>query len=231
MGSDDLFKKRKAQTAAELERQQRERAQGPRFLIVCEGMKTEPYYFGDFCETHQLRTSRVRVAPGEKGSSPDCVVAYAESLFEDDAKSGDRFDQVFCVIDRDRHTTFHSAIQRIETLKSESKPFVAVSSYPCFEYWLLLHFVYTRQSFDAAGRRSICDSVIRELRCHPGFDGYAKAQKGVFRQLQDKTEIAIKHARQAEDDVKQTGNPNPSTAVHQLMLELQKLAASHGRRR
>lgn len=230
MGSDDLFNKRKAQKAAELERQRRERARGPRYLIVCEGLKTEPYYFADFCEFHQLRTSRVRIAPGEEGSSPDCVVAYAESLFEDDARSGDCFDQVFCVIDRDKHPTFGAAIQRIEKLRSEGKQFVAVPSCPCFEYWLLLHFIYTRQSFHAAGTRSICDGVIRELRRQPGFGEYAKAQKGIYRRLKDNTQIAVRHAQQAEADANQTGNRNPSTAVHHLVLELQKLAASHGRR-
>ena len=85
MGSDDIFKKRKAQKSEELERQRRERAKGSRFLIVCEGMKTEPYYFEEFCEVHQLGTPRVRIAPGEEGSSPVCVVAYAEKLFEEDA--------------------------------------------------------------------------------------------------------------------------------------------------
>ena len=147
MGSDDLFKKRKAQKSKELERQRRERAKGPRFLIVCEGMKTEPYYFEEFCQVHQLRTPRVRIAPGESGSSPDCVVAYAEKLFEEDALLGlDRYDQVFCVIDRDKHATWTAAINRITDLKADGRPFVAIPSFPCFEYWLLLHFTYTRQS-------------------------------------------------------------------------------------
>ena len=231
MGSDDIFKRRKAQDAAELARQQKERAKGPRFLIVCEGMKTEPYYFKEFCERHQLRTPRVRIAPGEGGSSPDCVVAYAEQLFEEDAQLGpDSFDQVFCVIDRDKHPTFKPAIQHIDDLKAAGKPFVAIPSYPCFEYWLLLHFVYTRQSFHAAGKRSVCDNVIRELRKQPGFGAYAKAQKDIYSQLRDRTEAAIKHALQAEKEADETGEPSPSTRVHHLVTELQKLAASHGRR-
>lgn len=232
MGSDEIFKRRKAQKAVELERQRRDRTQGPRYLIVCEGMKTEPYYFEEFCQVHQLRTPRVRIAPGEAGSSPDCVVAYAEKLFDEDAKLGpDRYDQVFCVIDRDKHPTFKPAIHRIENLQAAGKPFVAIPSYPCFEYWLLLHFTYTRQSFHAAGKRSICDNVIRELRKQPGFGAYAKAQKNIYSQLRDQTEAAIKHALQAEKEAEETGERNPSTCVHHLVAELQKLAASHGRKR
>lgn len=232
MGSDDIFKRRKAQKAAEFERQRRGRAQGPRFLIVCEGMKTEPYYFEEFCQVHQLRTPRVRIAPGEEGSSPDCVVAHAEKLFDEDAKLGpDRYDQVFCVIDRDKHPTFKPAIQRIVDLNTEGKPFVAIPSYPCFEYWLLLHFTYTRQSFHAAGKRSICANVIRELRKQPGFAGYAKAQPNIYTRLKELTDTAIPNAQRAEEDAKQTGETNPSTCVHHLVLQLQELAASHGRKR
>lgn len=232
MGKDDLFRKRKEQKAAQLERTQGERAKGPRFLIICEGQKTEPYYFEDLCQFHQLRTSRVRIAPGGHGSSPDCVVTYAEELFDEDAKLGaDCYDQVFCVIDRDKHATYSAALKRIHELNEENKPFVPITSVPCFEYWLLLHFTFTRQSFHPTGKKSICDCVIGELRKQQGFSGYSKGQKGIYSLLRDKTSTAIKHANQAEKDAKQTGNDNPSTCVHYLVAELQKLAASHGRKR
>lgn len=40
MGSDDLFRKRKARDGAALQRQRHERAQNKRYLVVCEGTKT-----------------------------------------------------------------------------------------------------------------------------------------------------------------------------------------------
>lgn len=231
MGSDDRFKKRKQQKIAELERQHRDRARGPRLLIVSEGSKTEPLYFQEVCDHHQLRTSRVRVAPGEQGSSPDCVVAFAEKLFQEDAcLGGDSYDRVYCVIDRDKHATFDAAIKQIGVLRAAGKPFIAVPSYPCFEYWLLLHFGYTRQSFHSSGKRSICENVIRELRKQPEFSGYAKAQKGIYGRLRALTATAIQNARRAEEDASQTGNLNPSTHVYRLMQALQQLASTHGRR-
>lgn len=232
MGKDDLFRKRKEQKATQLERLQGVRAQGPRFLIVCEGQKTEPYYFYEFCQINKLPISRVRIAPGDKGSSPDCVVAYAEELFNDDVALGaDCYDQVFCVIDRDKHTTYDAALKRIQELNGEKKPFVSISSVPCFEYWLLLHFTYSRQPFHAAGKKSICDCVIRELRKQNGFSDYSKGQKGIYSLLRDETSTAIKHAKQAEKESKQTGTDNPSTRVHHLIAKLQNLAASYGRKR
>jgi hypothetical protein len=44
MKKDDLFRKRKEQKAADLARKTLERARGLRYLIVCEGGKTEPNY-------------------------------------------------------------------------------------------------------------------------------------------------------------------------------------------
>ncbi|OPY61749.1 MAG: hypothetical protein A4E57_04133 [Syntrophorhabdaceae bacterium PtaU1.Bin034] len=45
MGTDDLYHKRKAKTARDLARKKATRAPYERVLIVCEGRKTEPYYF------------------------------------------------------------------------------------------------------------------------------------------------------------------------------------------
>ena len=231
MGSDDLFKKRKAQTAAAIARQQQQRPKGKRFLIVCEGMKTEPYYFEELCKAHQLRTLRVRIAPGAEGSSPDRVLDYAIKLFDEDAQRGpDHFDQVFCVIDRDQHEGYKATIERIKVMRADGKPFVAIPSVPCFEYWLLLHFTYSRHPFHASSKRSVCDAVIRDLRKHPGFGAYEKAQRNTYAQLRERTEAALKHAQWAETDAERTGQDNPSTSVHHLVLELKQLAKTHGRK-
>jgi hypothetical protein len=231
MGSDNLFKKRKVQTVAAIARRQQQRSEGKRFLIVCEGMKTEPYYFEEICKAHQLLTLRVRIAPGEEGSSPDRVLDYAEKLFEEDAQLGpDRFDQVFCVIDRDQHEHYKATIRRIAALKAEGKPFTAIPSVPCFEYWLLLHFAYSRQPFHAAGNKSVCDAVIHDLRKQPGFGKYANAQKNTYAILKDRTETAIQHAQRAETDAEKTGEDNPTTSVHYLVRELKQLAKTHGRK-
>lgn len=230
MGSDDIFKRRKAQAAATLERQKKSRSKGPRFLIVCEGIKTEPYYFDEFCRFHQLLTPRVRIAPNDSGSSPDRVVSHAERLYEEDAHIGaDQYDKVFCVFDRDNHSTFMSALVRIKKLRTEGKPFLAITSHPCFEYWLLLHFTYTRMPFHARGKQSIADSVIKELRQQPGMKAYNKADGNIYSLIRLKTDIAIQHAKQAATEAERTGEKNPSTQVHLLVHELTELAKSHGR--
>jgi hypothetical protein len=163
MGSEDLFRKRKARSGAALQRQRLERARNKRYLIVCEGTKTEPYYFRELLDDLQIRQQTVRIARND-GASPDRVVAHALALYEDDALSGDAYDTIYCVFDRDKHTTFEAAVQRTKDLSAAAKPLVAITSTPCFEVWLLLHFGYTDQPFHHAGKKSVGDQVINALK-------------------------------------------------------------------
>lgn len=75
----------------DLQRRTRSREPGQRFLIVCEGEKTEPNYFDD------LRV-RGRI-PGKVkgiGESPARVVKHAIKLMKEHD-----YEQVWCVFDRD----------------------------------------------------------------------------------------------------------------------------------
>lgn len=219
MGSDNLFHKRKARAADKLERKAKARPQSQRFLIVCEGTKTEPNYFNELVASLGIHPQTVKIAPNN-GSSPDRIVEHALKLYDDDALGGDSFDKVFCVFDRDMHTTFDAAVQRIHDLKraDKSKPFEAITSSPCFEYWLLLHFGLTDQPFHAAGKKSVCDNLVVQLRKKPGFKHYNKGQQGVYALLKgEKTASAIAAARQVRQGAEATGQKTPLTHVDTLV--------------
>lgn len=222
MGCDDLFHKHKARKNSELKRKKHERVQNKRYLIVCEGTKTEPHYFHELREDLHIHHQVVRIAPNE-GVSPDRVVAHAVALYEEDAESGDAYDTVYCVFDRDKHTTFDAAVQRTKDLSDAGKPLVAITSTPCFEIWLLLHFGYTDQPFHAAGKKSVGDQVVATLKTKPGFKIYGKGQKGIYNQLKDTLDDALVHAVQLRKHCVATASINPATDIDQLVLELQKL--------
>jgi hypothetical protein len=222
MGSDDLFRERKARKAAELKRQNKDRAQTKRYLIVCEGTKTEPYYFNDLAGGLGIRPSSVKIARNN-GSSPDRVVAHGIELYEEDAKSGDSFDQVFFVFDKDQHSTYDAAVRQVNDCAATGRPFNAITSVPCFEYWLLLHFGYTAQPFNASGRKSACDNLISVLRKKPGFRDYGKGTQGVYSLVKDKTSAAMTAAKKGLTNAKKTDAQNPSTHIHELIDALQKL--------
>jgi hypothetical protein len=225
MGSDDLFHKRTARATDKLERKTKARAQNQRFLIVCEGTKTEPHYLKEIVASLNIDEKikkLVKFEPND-GSSPDRIVAHALKKYEEDALGGDSFDRVFCVFDRDTHTTFDAAVQRIHDLKRAdiSKPFEAITSNPCFEYWLLLHFGFTDQPFHAAGKKSVCDNLVVQLRKKLGFKTYNKGQQGVYALLKgEKTDTAIAAAKQVRKSAEKTGQTSPLTHIDTLVEAL-----------
>jgi hypothetical protein len=223
MGSDDLFHKRKARAGAELQRKKSERERNKRYLIVCEGTKTEPHYLQALLDDLHIPPQMVRVAPND-GGSPDRVVAHALALYDEDVLTGDAFDQVYCVFDRDQHTTFDSAVKRTKDLTTAGRPLVAITSTPCFEVWLLLHFRYSDQPFHAAGRKSGGDHVVSALKTMPGFAKYGKGQKGVYGQLKDKLADALTHAEYLRRHGAATGSINPATDADELVKAIQALA-------
>ena len=68
-----------------------------RFLIVCEGSKTEPNYFRSF----RVPKNVVEVDVHGLGEDPSKLVKSAKDLKN---KDGDDYDQIWCVFDRDSWT-------------------------------------------------------------------------------------------------------------------------------
>ncbi|EDN70239.1 RloB [Beggiatoa sp. PS] len=157
---------------------------------------------------------------GETGSAPISVVDAAIARY----KKNTDYDRVYCVFDKDKHTTYQKALQKIRDTRLPKKgKLYATNSVPCFEYWLLLHFVYTTRPFHANGKKSICEQVIVELKEH--FPNYQKGNQGIFEKIKDKTDIAIQRTKQVEQYHKDnaTETDNPSTRVYELVQYLQNL--------
>jgi hypothetical protein len=86
MGKDNTPSVRQA---AQLQRKKANRITHDRVLIVSEGSKTEPLYFGEIRQHFRLQTATVQVRPSEFGTQPLQVVEYAEQLFlKGDASKG-----------------------------------------------------------------------------------------------------------------------------------------------
>lgn len=221
MGNDQLFRNRKERKKASLDRRRASRALYDRVLIVCEGSKTEPAYFQDLIDDFRLSTANV-VVDKTIGSSPKTVVKRAVSAYKDAKKQGLPFDRVYCVFDKDRHgNSYSEALSRIPQILPKGV-FQAIPSIPCFEYWLLLHFVYTRKSFYGSSR-SPCDEVIDELMKEGRYPGYAKNTRGVFAFLRSHLDTAKQNARRALCEVGSSGSDDPSTHVHRLVEYLERL--------
>ncbi|NCP64088.1 MAG: RloB domain-containing protein [Paraglaciecola sp.] len=206
---------RKPRNPADLRRKAPKREPYDRVLIVCEGEKTEPVYFEDLRNHYGLSTANIAVTPAH-GSDPVSVVKHAKKLLKDESKQGEKFDKVYCVFDRDEHTNFDAASSQLN-----AGDIVSARSWPCFEFWLLLHFGYQRPPFHPAHGRTgaqLCQSSLKAE-----LPAYTKGMRGIFDALLPNLDADIQNAERAQRDAQATGEQNPSTEVHELVKYLRNL--------
>lgn len=174
----------------------------PRFLIVCEGERTEPAYFDGF------RVPSVTIEIVGLGKDPLTLVEQAV-----DRCDKEQFDQVWCVFDRDDVPIerFNRALDlaRRQSIK------VAYSN-QAFELWYLLHFHYCDV---AQTRGDYVDGLSRELGRM-----YQKNDPALYRELLSRQDVAISHAERllAQYSPTNPATDDPSTTVHKLVQELNR---------
>ena len=224
MGRDNQPKNRQLLRKAAREGR---RASYPRILIVTEGSKTEPLYLEEIRAAHQLHSANVEVQPGQLGTAPTQVVRYAQQLFEEgDLYKGIRpksFDQVYAVFDRDEHDSYFNALNRTKSLNGKLRnddrqpvSFKAIASIPSFELWLLLHY----EDIQAPIHR---DEVMTRLQRH--VPGYEKGARGAFATTCERLKTATQRAQTLAAKFNAYTDPEPFTALHELVTLLTTLRA------
>lgn len=222
MGSDDLRKKKRAAREQDLQRKAQVRQQFEKILIVCEGSKTEPYYFKSL--KNHLRLPNIDIPMDKKGRSPISVVEYGQELYDSCSKQ-DKYDKVFCVFDRDTHASFEEAKNLINWINAKLKHdvFVCIESTPSFEYWYLLHFEDFKGAYRpilGSERKSV--GQIAEDQLKSFIPNYTKSQKEMFERTSDRIQNACELARRVWKKATEENNMNPSTNVFELVEYLQR---------
>lgn len=201
-----------ARTVSQFDRPKPRFKQHPTILVICEDSKSGLNYLKD-----ASRYFRIEV----KVEVSHCDRTDPKGIVEEALKRQTQFDRVYCVIDRDSHPSFDEAV----LLARKSKKIAVVDSHPCFEYWFLLHFKYNRKSYNAIGKSSAADKLIKELCKQPDMDKYDKGKdQGVFMRLHGNFATARKNAALALADAFKVGNLNPSTKLHLLMDDFDRLS-------
>lgn len=185
----------------------------PIVLIVCEGAKTEPYYFEALCLKWRLMggdVETVDIHGHDCGNAPINVVDRAIELRKERKKRNKRdgtplYDKVWCVFDKDSHSSFDQACD-----KARRAGLVPACSDPCFEFWYLLHFEHTSSQFPD------CSSVIVRLRKH--IPDYSK-NKVPFADIEAGLDDAIKRAESLRNGVIKS----PYTDVDKLVVYLKSM--------
>ncbi|WHS52789.1 MULTISPECIES: RloB family protein [Pseudomonas] len=184
----------------------------PKVLIICEDKKSSKTYLDEACLHFRAKVDVKIIHCGK--TDPKGIVEEAVSNVK-------KYEKIFCAIDRDEHLNFDEAI-RIAKPIAEIE---VIASYPCFEYWLLLHFKYTRKPYRSTKRKSAGDQVVDDLRDENGMSQYAKGSiTGLFSELHARSAGAHKNATRASIEAEQNKELNPSTMFHELLTYIESLS-------
>jgi hypothetical protein len=146
------------------------------------------------------------------------IVRYAKQRYRQEKDAGDAYNKVYCVFDQDAHAHYARAVDAIHSATPKDT-YVAITSVPCFEYWLLLHFIYSTRPYTDLPGNSAGNQLLRELKGY--MAGYEKGTNTVFATLIGELEFAKNNAERALRETEANGTDNPSTRVHELVSFLQ----------
>ena len=199
------------------ERKQGTRAKIVRFLIVCEGKKTEPNYFRAFTE----RWSEVKeIKVAGCGCSTCQLIIEAKKLREKlDRERMVPFDRVWLVFDKDEFKDFNKAIA-----KAKKEGMNCAWSNQAFELWYVLHFQYLVTGVDRKQYIEMIEDKVRKASKNKKFE-YKKNDVGFYQILQEHgdEDVAFKNAEKLRNRHKGKSNyaaHNPRTEVDLLVDEL-----------
>ena len=188
-------------------------------LIVTEGTKTEPLYFGEIRQriNDRYHGDWVTVEVKGAGMSTLSLLQHARSLAESSVRG---FTHVWVVYDRDSFppADFNAVADECATEGAGGARFHAIWSNECFELWYLLHFEFLQSDLSR-------DMYIPKLDAHLeklGMGPYRKNDSGMFTALETLLDNAIENAHKLEElnAGKTPEASRPGTMVHKLIENL-----------
>ena len=198
-------------------REQGTRGKIVRFLIVCEGKKTEPNYFKAFTE----RWSEVKEVNVKGCGCSTCQLINEAKKIQENLEHERQvsFDRVWLVFDKDEFKDFNKAI---EDAKKEGMN--CAWSNQAFELWYVLHFQYLDTGVDRKQYIEMIEDKVMKASKSKTFK-YKKNDEGFYQILQKHgdEEQAIKRAqrlRGSHEGKVDYAAHNPRTEVDLLVDEL-----------
>ena len=223
MGTDELFKKRRA---ARKKRQHDIRTpQANSYLIITEGTRTEPFYFKGLQKLIQETiggTIQVVEVPAIDIYGEGCATGkLIEEVRQLVKKAKIFYQNVWIVFDKDDFEDFDQAIQ-----EGEANGYKIAWSNQSFEYWLYLHFHYSDSALHRKEWAGKLTEVFKEYQLGNGV--YQKNDSNIYQVVDTYggVEVAIRNAKRRmstfEKDRDKPSQYDPGTTVYQLVEELKQ---------
>ena len=217
---DEIAKVRKERREAKASKKRKEnvREKLVRFLIVCEGTKTEPHYFEALIKNN-ISTVREVTIEGEGRGTVTLVVKAHEIRQKLERKNAMAFDRVWVVFDKDDFGDFNEAIGKASKLGFQS-----AWTNEAFELWYFLHFEFLDAGISRSAYIEKIEGAFRNRMGNRDFV-YQKGNPDIYRLLQKygREDLAKRYAerlRARYTDTNYTAH-KPCTMVDKLVEELE----------
>lgn len=217
---EDIARLKRERKEAKASKKRRENVRPPRarFLIVCEGKKTEPHYFEALVTDYTSAVREVTIE-GEGMATVALVektLALKNSLERRNAMS---FDRVWVVFDKDDFKDFNEAI-----VLARRYGFKSAWTNEAFELWYYLHFEYLDTAIDRAAYINKLEEAFKKRTGDAGFK-YEKGNPDIYRLLKTygREDLAKRFAEQLRRLHRGTDYSlhRPCTMVDLLVAELE----------
>jgi hypothetical protein len=217
---DEIARLKQERREAKIAKKRKEnvREKHVRFLIVCEGEKTEPFYFESLIENNISTVREVHI----EGQGKSTVALVNETLMikEDlERKNAMTFDRVWAVFDKDDFEDFNKAI-----MTANKKGVQTAWTNEAFELWYYLHFEFLDTGI---GRSAYIEKLEEFFRKKTGDDNfkYEKKNPKIYQLLHKygKEDLAKRFAKRLRDYYHDTNYAlhKPCTMVDKLVVELE----------
>ena len=191
------------------------------YYVFVEG-ETEEIYLNEFKDYELNNKIKMYIDPQLK--SCDALCSNKKSVDDvikilRDAEQKE-YDKVFYVFDKDvllaqDNNTPKGKQKPSEKLKvmkeklKKNKNIIILENSPCFELWLLLHFIFTTRSFNN------CDDAVDELKKH---DNSYKKRNAIYQEYRDKLGFAIENAEKLDREKTES-----KAQIYKIIKELSRL--------
>lgn len=212
------LRKEHREAKASKKRKENVREKLVRFLIVCEGKKTEPHYFEALLNNYVSAVREVTIE-GEGRATVALIDRTFEIKTELEHKNAMTFDRVWVVFDKDDFEDFNEAIRKAHRLGFQS-----AWTNEAFELWYFLHFEYLDAGVSRTAYIEKLEDAFKNRMGDKNFK-YEKGNPDIYSLLQQygREDLAKRFAKKLR--TLHTGNNyamhKPCTMVDKLVEELE----------
>ena len=212
-----LRRERKEAKAAK-KRKENVREKLVRFLIVCEGTKTEPNYFKALIDNYISAVREVMIEGG--GRATVSLVDRTQKIKSElERKNAMFFDRVWVVFDKDDFDDFNEAIE-----KAQNFGFNSAWTNEAFELWYYLHFEYLDTGISRSDYVDKLQKIFRKKKGDESFR-YQKGDPEIYSLLRQygSEDLAKRYAQKLRALYTDTDYAmhKPCTMVDELVKELE----------